>query len=135
MDFAFPGIDGQVISDEAVSGRVTVLLFATTFDLDSQTQAKELEDLYRTHAPRLNAALIFLEAPQYVELARSFRDVLRLSFPVALADQEELRSGVRFPTVSAVPTWIVLDRSGKVRSHHQGALDGSGLRELVEAAE
>lgn len=134
-DFAFPGIDGQVVSDEATRGRVTVLLFATTFDLDSQTQAKTLEDLYRTHAPRLNAVLVFLEAPQYVELARSFRDVLRLSYPVALGDQDELRQGGRFPAVIAVPTWVVLDRSSRVQAVREGAISIEGLRELAEAAE
>lgn len=134
-DFAFSGVDGQVISDEVTAGRVTVLLFATTFDLDSQTQAKLLEDLVRTHAPRVNAVLVFLEAPQYVDLARSFRDVLRLSYPVALADSEELRAGGRLPAVVAVPTWIVIDRASKVRAHYEGAVDSGALLELVERAE
>lgn len=134
-DFAFAGIDGQVVADETTAGRVTVLLFATTFDLDSQAQAKLLEDLYRTHAPRVNAVLVFLEAPQYVDLARGFRDVLSLSYPVALADQEEVRSMPRLPPVRAVPTWIVLDRASKARAHHEGALSSEGLLDLVELAE
>ena len=134
-DFAFSGIDGQVVSDESTAGRVTVVLFAATFDLDSQTQAKTLEDLYRTHAPRLNAVLVFLEAPQYVELARSFRDVLRLSYPVALGDQDDLRAGGRFPSIFAVPTWVVLDRGSRVQAVREGALSSEGLSKLVEAAE
>jgi hypothetical protein len=135
VDFAFAGIDGDVVSDEANSGRVTVLLFATTFDLDSQAQAKQLEDLYRTHAPRINAALVFLEPPQYVELARSFRDILRLSYAVALADHEEIRTGERFPAVRAVPTWLVLDRAARVSAHHEGAVTSEALLRLVEKAE
>jgi hypothetical protein len=135
VDFAFSGIDGQVVSDESTRGRVTVILFAATYDLDSQTQAKTLEDLYRMHAPRLNAVLVFLEAPQYVELARSFRDVLRLSYPVALGDQEDIRAGGRFPPVYAVPTWVILDRSSVVQAVHEGALDSADLRKLAEAAE
>jgi len=135
VDFSFAGIDGQVIADESTSGRITVLLFATTFDLDSQAQAKFLEDLYRTHTPRLNAVLVFLEAAQYVELARSFRDVLELSYPVALADQEAVRDSPRFPDVRAVPTWLVLDRSSKLRAEHEGALDDEGLAHLVSLAE
>lgn len=135
VDFAFAGIDGKVIADETTAGRVTVLLFATTFDLDSQAQARELEDLYRTHAPRVNAVLVFLEAPQYVDLARGFRDVLGLSYPVALCDQEEVRTMPRLPPVRAVPTWIVLDRYSRARAHHEGALSGDGLVELVELAE
>ena len=135
VDFAFSGIDGQVISDESTTGRVTVILFAATFDLDSQTQAKTLEDLYRTHAPRLNAVLVFLEAPQYVELARSFRDVLRLSYPVALGDHEDIRAGGSFPPVYAVPTWVVLDRGSRMHAMHEGALDSADLRKLAEAAQ
>jgi len=135
VDFSFAGIDGQTVSDERVAGRVTVLLFATTFDLNSQAQAKFLEDLYRTRAPRINAVLVFLEPPKYVELARSFRDILGLSYPVALADHEQLRAGGRFPSVHAVPTWVVLDQSAKVDAFHEGTLDDKTLLHLVEKAE
>jgi len=135
VDFAFAGIDGDVVSDERTSGRVTVLLFATTFDLDSQAQAKLLEDLYRTHAPRINAVLVCLEAPQNVELVRGFRDVLHLSYAVSLADQEDVRSGARFPAVHAVPTWIVLDRSARVKAQHEGAVSSEVLALLVKRGE
>jgi hypothetical protein len=135
VDFAFADIDGQTISDERVAGRVTVLLFATTFDLNSQAQAKFLEDAYRTHAPRINAVLVLLEPPKYVDLARSYRDILRLSYPVALADQDEVRSSARFPSVRAVPTWIVLDRNGRVEAFQEGNLDADRLEQLLGKAE
>lgn len=135
MDFAFAGIDGQVVSDERVAGRVTVLLFATTFDLNSQAQAKFLEDAYRTHTPRINALLVLLEPPKYVELARSFRDILRLSYPVALGDHDEVRSSARFPSVRAVPTWIVLDRNSRVAAFLEGNVDAEVLGDLLEKAE
>jgi hypothetical protein len=134
VDYAFAGIEGDAVSDERMSGRVTVLLFATTFDLDSQAQAKLLEDLYRTHTPRINAALVCLEAPQNVELVRGFRDVLHLSYAVSLADQEEIRSGAGFPAVRAVPTWIVLDRAGRVNAQHEGAVDSESRALLVKRA-
>ena len=77
-----------MVSSEELRGRATVLLFVTTFDLASQAEAKHLEDLYRTHKPRINAVAVVMEAPKYAPLARSFAEVLGLSYPVALADDD-----------------------------------------------
>src|SRR5690606_35375870 len=110
LEFAFPSVDGTPIASSALLGRVSVLLFVTTFDVASQAQARRLEDLYRTHAPRLNALGVVVEAPRYADLARTFRDSLGLSYPLAMADRTVLESHSVFRQVQAVPAWIFLDR-------------------------
>lgn len=112
-----------------------MLLFVTTFDVLSQAGAKRLEDLYRSHAPRINALAVVLEAPQYVELARSFRDVLELSYPVALVEKQNLRSQGMLAAVQTVPAWVFLDSSGHVSFAGSGALSMTQLEEAVSAVE
>jgi len=102
-----------VVSSEELRGRATVLLFVTTFDLASQAEAKHLEDLYRTHKPRINAVAVVMEAPKYAPLARSFAEVLGLSYPVALADDATRQGRGPFGVISSVPSWVILDRDAR----------------------
>lgn len=135
VDFSFAGIDGSAVDASSTRGRVTVLLFVTTFDVASQTQAKRLEDVYRLHAPRINAVAVVLEAPRHVDLARTFRDVLGLNYSIAMADKTSLASHPQLKHVGAVPAWIFLDRSGRVRSVASGALHPDRIEALVGEAE
>lgn len=134
-EYSFGGVDGQLIGSSAMRGRVTVLLFVTTFDLGSQVQAKRLEGLYRGHAPRLNALAVALEAPRYVDLARSYREILELSYPIAMADPATLSGEGPFGVIRTVPTWVILDRRGVVREVVQGPLSPQELEALVQEAE
>ncbi len=135
LEYSFPGIDGETISSKQHRGRVTVLLFVTTFDVLSQAQAQRLEDLYRTHSPRINALAIVMEAPRYVDLARSFRDVVGLHFPVAIASREQVARQGSLRQIQQVPAWIVLDSAGRVRGAAVGEISPEELREAVRSAQ
>jgi hypothetical protein len=133
--YAFGTTDGAVVTSETTRGRVTVLLFLTTFDLASQAQAKHLEQLYRRHAPRFNAIAVVMEPPKYAELARSFGDVLGLSYPVALADEATLSGAGPFGAVTSVPSWVVLDRDARAVFAKAGALAPRDLEKTLRSAE
>lgn len=135
VEFAFGDIDGGVVSSMTTRGRVTVLLFVTTFDVSSQAQARRLEDLYRTHVPRLNATAVVLEAPRYVDLARTFRDVLDLHYPVTMVDQHAQSEHPILAKVKMVPTWLILDAAGRLSFVTTGALSPTQLDEAVQSAE
>lgn len=135
LSYAFAGVDGEVIDSSRHQGRVTVLLFVTTFDLASQVQSKRLQDLFRTHAPRINAAAVVLEAPKYVDLAREYRDQLGLTYDMAIVDKAELGRHEVLSRVRTVPTWIILDRNSGIVFVGTGALTPERLLELVVATE
>jgi len=135
LNYSFAGIEGEVVSTNSNLGRVTVLLFVTTFDVSSQAQAKRLEDLYRTHVPRLNAVAIVVEAPRHVELARSFRDVLDLHFPVAMTEQRTLSRHPVLSGLPSIPAWVFLDRRGNLTGSAWGARTPQELDEAVARAE
>lgn len=135
LAYAFGTTDGAVVTSETTRGRVTVLLFLTTFDLASQAQAKHLEQLYRRHAPRFNALGVVMEPPRNAELARSFGEVLGLSYPIALADAATLSGDGPFGAVTSVPSWLILDREARAVFAKAGALAPSALEKAVSAAE
>ena len=135
LDFSLPGLDGDLISAQQMRGRVTILLFLTTFDVASQAQARRLEDLYRTHAPRVNALGVVVEAPRYATLVSEYRHSLGLSFPLVMGERAVLDTHRELRNVTSVPAWIILNREGEVMSSAAGALSFDELEKLVREAE
>ena len=132
LDFSFATPRGELVTSESLRGRVTVLLFVTTFDVGSQAQAKRLEDLFRTHAPRLNALGVVLEAPRYAELAGAYASTVGLNYPIVMADQLTLSGEGQFGRVDSVPTWVFLDRKGRLKVVFRGPLLPRELEEIVQ---
>lgn len=135
IEFAFGVLDGSVLTHENTSGRVTALLFVTSFDLTSQAAARLLARVQRVHAPRFNAAAIAIETAENAPLVVVFRDSLGLSYPVAIADRIELRASPAFADVDRVPTLIVLDRHGRPTRRHSGLFDARSLEAWLRDAE
>ncbi|HYQ27321.1 MAG TPA: TlpA family protein disulfide reductase [Polyangiaceae bacterium] len=125
--YVFGTTDGEEVSAEGMRGRVTALLFVTTFDLASQLAAKQLNQALRTHAPRFNAAAVVLEAPKYAPLADVFRSSLQLTYPVAIADLGMLVQNSTLGEVHSVPTLIILDPQGREVLRKYGAFSNEEL--------
>ncbi len=135
LEFSLPNPDGELVRSKNLRDRVTVLLFLTTFDIASQAQARRLEDLYRTHTPRINAIGVVVEAPRYSDLVAEYRASLGLSYDLVMGERQVLDEHPVFRRVKSVPAWIILDREGTVKSSASGALTLDELEELVRAAE
>jgi hypothetical protein len=86
--YSFGSIDGELITSQGMLGRVTILLFGTSYDMVTQAVSKRLNQVLHAHSPRLNIALVLIEPPQNADMARAYRDLLGLDFPVALADSD-----------------------------------------------
>ena len=134
LRFAFGTIDGEVLSSENTRGRVTTILFLTTFDLSSQVAARHLEGAFRSHKPKFNALAVVLETAENRVLADVFRRTMRLDYPVAIADRVELRSSA-FRQIDRVPTLVVLDRAGRERVRKSGVFEASELERWLEQAD
>lgn len=132
--FRFGDLEGQVQAAENYRGRVSVLLFATTYDVASQAQARRLNEFLRGASPRINALLVMLEPPKNADLVRAFRAFLDLRYPVVLADGMTLKDSSDFGEVTSVPFWVVLRQDGSVSSAFAGALSAEQLAAAVDAA-
>jgi hypothetical protein len=111
------------------------VLFATTFDMASQVQAKHLDQVLRRHRPRANAVVVIMEAPKYAVLAEAFRTTLGLSYPVALADHRTLAGEGPFGPISGVPTLVVLDRDGRPVLKRLGLMGPELMDRALSAAD
>jgi len=133
--YVFGTTDGGEISAEGMRGRVTVLVFVTTFDLASQVAAKRVNQLLHAHRPRINAAAVVLEAAKYAPLADVFRSSLELSYPVAIADLPTVQQSSTFGEILSVPTALVLDAQGREVVRKSGNFTVSELETWLARAE
>lgn len=135
MRFNFGTTEGKLFNSDTTRGRSTAILFATTFDMASQAQAKHLDEVVRSHKPRANAGVVILEAPKYVVLAEAFRTTLGLSYPVALADPATLAGDGPFGRIEGVPTLVVLDREGRPLLKRLGLMGPELMEQALSAAD
>lgn len=125
--YVFGTTEGEEVSAEGMRGRVTALVFVTTFDLASQLAAKQLNQALHSHTPRINAAAVVVEAAKYAPLADVFRTSLQLSYPVAIADLATLGRNSTLGEVRSVPTLIVFDAQGREVLRKYGAFSNEEL--------
>ena len=133
--FSYGTTEGTEFSSETTRGRATAILFVTTFDLASQAEARHLNDVLRTHRPRINAGVVVLEAPKYATFAEVFRTSLGLNYPVAIADAGTLLGEGPFGSVDRVPTLIVLDSYGREGSRLIGLRKPSEIESALEGVQ
>jgi len=136
VEFAYRTLDGAVLDSFHTRGRVTALLFVTTFDWASQVEARRLAAVVTRHRPQAHAGAVVLESDQYKPLAEVFRSSLRLPYPVAMADEPTRLGEGPFGPVSRVPTLVVLDRAGREVWRKAGLCEAGEIEKaLAEASQ
>jgi hypothetical protein len=135
VSYSFGTLDGELLTSQKFQGRVTVLLFGTSYDLATQAVSKRLNQLWHEHTPRINVALVLVEPPENADMARAYKDLMGLDYPVALADSDPSHVGGPFGPIRVIPSWVFLTRSGRVATSAVGDVSLRDLDRLVEAAE
>jgi hypothetical protein len=111
--FRFESLDEREVSSDALKGRASVVSFVATYGDASMLQLRYLEKVQREHAPRVNAAVVFLEPADNRPLVRLYCESLGLRAPAAMADADTIRGKGPFPGIDTVPSVVVVDRRGR----------------------
>jgi hypothetical protein len=135
LHFAYQAIDGRPLSTESLANRISVIGFLATYDAASQAEARLLALLERRHSPRINVAVLVLEAPENRPLVEAFASSLGLEYPIALADAATIAGEGPFANLHHVPSVVVLDRAGHEAWRHLGFLNEAALEAAVRAVE
>lgn len=122
IEFMYGTPTGETLSSANTRGRVTALLFVTTFDLPSQLMAKRLDAVARRHRPRVNAGAVALEAPNNAPLVEVFKTSLGLTYPVGLTNRTRVDEKGPFGAVDQVPVLVVLDSRGVEVARAEGVV-------------
>jgi hypothetical protein len=129
--FATP--EGKAYSSEDAKGRVTVILFFTTYDPASQIAVSRFDSELHQLKRRINAYGVALEPPNHALLVGVFRDSLHVTFPLLLPDPGTLEGQGPFGAIVAVPTWVVLDEYGREIWRRSGVNALDDLRNVLQS--
>jgi hypothetical protein len=134
VSFVYGTTQGDELSSATTRGRATAIVFVTTYDLASQVQAKQLNQILHSQTPRINVGAVVLETAEYATLADVFRTSLKLSYPVAMADPDTLAGRGPFGSIRSIPTTVVLDRSGRELWRKEGPAEPREIEEQLASA-
>lgn len=134
LEFSFSGSEQEVVSSATTRGRVTLLVFVTTYDMASQVLLRRIGEVMVRFVPRINVAAVVMEAPRYAELLPAYRDSLQLPFPVVMTDFATQQGQGPFASIQHVPTVLVLDRMGREVARRQGLLDVEEIESELKRA-
>ena len=129
--FAFQTIDGTPVSSTGYRGRMTVVVFAATYDMGSHAQARFLNEVVAKHTPRINALLLVLEPPENRPLVETFATSLDLHYDVVHADQRTTAGDGPFPGLHHVPSVVLMDRDGREVWRNLGLIPADRLRDVI----
>ncbi|WP_437875210.1 TlpA family protein disulfide reductase [Sorangium sp. So ce513] len=133
--FSYETLDGRELSTASLAGRFSVIGFVATYDMASQAEARFLAGLVRDHTPRINAALLVLEASENRPLIEAFVATLKLPYPVALADAPTIAGEGPFAGLHHVPSVVILDPEGREAFRHVGLITQEALEEVLRRLE
>ena len=127
--FTLAGFDGAPVSLEAHRGQVVVVNFWASWCIPAcYDEAPVLERNWRGYRDR-GVAVIGIDIQDTDEAARKFIDTFSLTFPNArdVGGRVSVDYGVY-----GVPETFFIDRAGRIRAKHVGAVTDAVFREHVD---
>lgn len=135
LGFSCTALDGKTVSTATVAGRVTVLLFLTSYDPASTAEAEFLRDLLHTHAPRFNVVGMALEREANRPLIEGFASAARLEYPICIADADTIAGRGTFAGMNSVPSVLILDPQGRPQYRYIGLQKADALEAAITGVE
>lgn len=130
VELQLTDVSGRPFAVQDLRGKPLLLLMFATYDSASQLALLTLE---RFAASNTDVAVIGVAAqPQAEQLLPLHRDTLNLRIPLAYDKDEHLINGhSAIGRVEVIPSYVLLDATGRIRARQSGALDEKGLTDLV----
>ena len=119
-DFTLPVRGGGSLSLAQLRGQVVMLNFWATWCPPCRQEMPLLEQIHKRYE-RLGFTLLGINVEQENRLIDRFLAEVPVSFPILLDTSEEVG---RLYEVAAMPTTVLVDRSGQLRDHFFGFRPG-----------
>ena len=132
VNFAFRSLDDKPADGDSYRGKPLTIAFFSTGDLSSQAQTNFLVAMAAHDAGKVGYLLVAMEPPSQRELIELYRQSLKVTFAVAIADERTLAGESKFGLIARLPTVVVLDGSGKIAMRVDGrVVSAKELREVL----
>ena len=124
--------DGEPLDFAAFRGKVVVVQFFATWSLAAEADVALLKKARATYGDRVQLVGIALDPPESAALVGPFVTAVGIDYPVALASPLVRRGETAFGRLDVVPTTVLIDRRGRVRSAARGPLGARALQRAIE---
>lgn len=130
-DFTLPseggGRSGENIKLSELKGQVVLVNFWASWCGPCRKEMPLLEELYVKYKD-LGVVFLGINVESESEKALKFLQTTPVSFPILM---DKANSVTELYEVDAMPTTVIIDRDGQIRTHHRGYRDG--YEDLYEA--
>lgn len=127
--FQVKTLDGRLVSDDQLRGRVVLINFWATWCPPCRAEMPGFESVYERHADSEFVVLgVAMDASGNDDVQR-FLAERHITYPVAMANGSMVRN---FGGVSLLPSSFLIDRRGRIRNQVQGVYDAATLERQVE---
>lgn len=130
IEFELPSLESGTISLADFTGRVVLVEFWATWCTPCRAQATILEDLFETFTDS-EVQFLAVSLGEERDTVRSFVSKNPFQYPVLLDTEDELSGKLG---IYALPTVLVIDRSGEVLFSRPGLATAATLRRVLEEA-
>ncbi len=124
--------DGEPVDFAAFRGKVVVVQFFATWSLAAEADVALLKKARATYGDRVQLVGVALDPPESAALVAPFMRAVGIDYPVALASALVRRGETAFGRLDVVPTTVLIDRRGHVRSAARGPLGARALQRAIE---
>ncbi len=128
--FELSGLDGAKVSLASLHGKTVLLDFWATWCKPCHEQTRILTPLYEELKSQ-GAEFLAVNSGEDEETVRSFAAKNPFAYPVLLDPEDSLAAKL---DVVALPTLVVIDRSGKVAFFQDGIAEATAIKKELEKA-
>lgn len=119
-DFTLPSSTGKNIRLQELRGQVVLINFWASWCGPCRQEMPLLEDIYKKYS-KLGFTILGINVEQDSSKAATYLRDVPVTFPILFDTQNTLS---KLYDVNAMPTTVIVDRSGKIRYIHAGYKPG-----------
>jgi thiol-disulfide isomerase/thioredoxin len=128
--YELPSVDGDAVALGAQRGRVVVIGFFATWCFPCVAESELMQKLHDRYPNSLVVLGVGLDM-EGTDALRLYRDQMRLTYPILIADTATREGQSPFGRIAVLPTTFILDKTGKVRDGFVGLAPPDDLDALV----
>ncbi len=131
-DFTLQTLDGETLTLSELRGKKVILNFWATWCPPCRTEMPHLQEYYEKYSETDNVEIVAVNATyreQSEEKVQQFIDSFNLTFPIALANEEET---LNLYEVLTIPSTFFIDTDGQIQHYIVGPLDESAVHDYVQ---
>jgi len=133
--FSLKSLDGKTVKLSDFKGKVVILNFWATWAPTCIKEMAALDELYKAHKDDLMVIGMSVDTDGS-DAVKAYIETRKITYPILIATREMLDDyeiAIMEP-IETIPTTIILDKRGYIKSKHAGAQRKDALKKAYESA-